>query len=85
MKYEVLIGFDTKEKRFEAGDILDEGDIPKKSKSWLVKENIIVKIDAKYKAKKLEEAEAEAKLVRARDEKGHFIADNPDTENYEKC
>ena len=52
---------------FEIGDIVDEKDIPKKSKKWLVDQGIIVKED----------------LVRARNEKGHFIADDPSTEENE--
>ena len=58
MKYEVLTGFDTKDERFEAGDIIEEKNIPSKSKGWLLKSNIIIKCDAKYQEKKLAELNA---------------------------
>jgi 5-formaminoimidazole-4-carboxamide-1-beta-D-ribofuranosyl 5'-monophosphate synthetase len=65
--YVVEIEFMVKDDVFEIGDIVDEKDIPKKSKKWLVDQGIIVKED----------------LVRARNEKGHFIADDPSTEENE--
>jgi 5-formaminoimidazole-4-carboxamide-1-beta-D-ribofuranosyl 5'-monophosphate synthetase len=67
MMYVVEIEFMVKDDVFEIGDIVDEKDIPKKSKKWLVDQGIIVKED----------------LVRARNEKGHFIADDPSTEENE--
>lgn len=67
MKYVVEIEFMVKDDVFEIGDVVDEKDIPKKSKKWLVDQGIIVKED----------------LVRARNEKGHFIADDPSTEENE--
>ena len=67
MKYKVEIEFMVKDDVFEIGDIVDEKDIPKKSKKWLVDQGIIVKED----------------LVRARNNKGHFIADDPSTEENE--
>ena len=67
MKYSVQIEFMVKDDVFEIGDIVDEKDIPKKSKKWLVDQGIIVKED----------------LVRARNNKGHFIADDPSTEENE--
>ena len=67
MKYVVEIEFMVKDDVFEIGDVVDEKDIPKKSKKWLVDQGIIVKED----------------LVRARNEKGHFIADAPSTEENE--
>ena len=65
--YVVEIEFMVKDDVFEIGDVVDEKDIPKKSKKWLVDQGIIVKED----------------LVRARNEKGHFIADDPSTEENE--
>ena len=65
--YVVEIEFMVKDDVFEIGDIVDEKDIPKKSKKWLVDQGIIVKED----------------LVRARNKKGHFIADDPSTEENE--
>lgn len=67
-KYEVLNGFDTKDERFEKGDIIDENKLPKKYK-WLVEQGIIQKHDENK--------------VRARNEKGHYIADDPKTEKNE--
>ena len=67
MMYVVEIEFMVKDDVFEIGDVVDEKDIPKKSKKWLVDQGIIVKED----------------LVRARNEKGHFIADDPSTEENE--
>ena len=43
-KYEVLNGFDTKDERFEKGDVIDENKLPKKYK-WLVEQGIIQKHD----------------------------------------
>ena len=74
MKYEVLVGFDTKNKRYEVGDIIEENNIPKKSKSWLTKENIVIKIDAKYEAKKLEKELAKARKGK-RKKVGGFTVD----------
>ena len=65
--YVVEIEFMVKDDVFEIGDIDDEKDIPKKSKKWLGDQGIIVKED----------------LVRARNKKGHFIADDPSTEENE--
>lgn len=54
MKWIVNIGFITDKKSFEVGDILDESQVPKKSKKWLVEQNIIEKYD-ENKFKKEEE------------------------------
>ena len=67
-KYEVLNGFDTKDERFEKGDVIDENKLPKKYK-WLVEQGFIQKPDENK--------------VRARNEKGHYIADDPKTEKNE--
>tara|TARA_R100000458_G_C8231913_1_gene213378 strand:- start:805 stop:1038 length:234 start_codon:yes stop_codon:yes gene_type:complete len=71
MKYEVLIGFMVKEDIFEVGDIITESQIPKKSKKLLLDQKVIEKFD-ENKGK-----------VRARNEKGHYIADDPNTEENE--
>jgi hypothetical protein len=70
MKYEVKIGFMAKDEVYEIGDILEEKDIPKKSKKWLIDQSIIVKEDLASKS-------------RARNSKGHFIADDPSTKENE--
>tara|TARA_R100000781_G_scaffold26852_4_gene19948 strand:- start:2580 stop:2816 length:237 start_codon:yes stop_codon:yes gene_type:complete len=73
MKYEVLIGFMVKDDIFEVGDVLNEDQIPKKSKKLLIEQGVIAKVVENKK--------------RARNEKGHFIADDPSTEvneAYEK-
>ena len=43
MKYEVMSGFETKEKRYEAGEVIDESVIPSKSKKWLIEQGIVIK------------------------------------------
>jgi len=67
-KYEVLIGFDTKDKRFELGEVIEENKLPKKFK-WLVEQSIIEKHDENK--------------VRARNKKGRYVADDPDTPENE--
>ena len=64
MKYEITSGLDVGKKRFEAGDIVTKQELGKSFK-WLVEQGIVVD---------------EKEMKRARDEKGHFIKDNPDTE-----
>ena len=83
MKYEVMVGFDTDKKRFEAGDILDEKDIPSKSKKWMVEQGIIEKKTEADLKKEAEKKMEELNMVRARNEKGHYIADDPNTEENE--
>ena len=73
MKLKVNIGFDVKDEHLEAGSIIEDNVIPKKSLKWLKEQNIVEKYDEKK----------EKELIRARDEKGHFIADNPNTEENE--
>jgi hypothetical protein len=73
MKYEVLIGFMVKDDIFEIGDIINEDQLPKKSKKLLIEQGVVAKVEENRK--------------RARNEKGHFIADDPNTEvneAYEK-
>tara|TARA_Y100000590_G_scaffold421068_1_gene524370 strand:- start:170 stop:439 length:270 start_codon:yes stop_codon:yes gene_type:complete len=80
MKYLVVIGFVNQNREFKVGELLDEKDIPKKSKKWLLEQGIIVK-KTQAELKKEQEAVMESmNKVRARNEKGHFIPDNPDTE-----
>ena len=57
----------------EAGSIIEDNVIPKKSLKWLKEQNIVEKYDEKK----------EKELIRARDEKVHFIADDPNTEKNE--
>lgn len=80
MKYKVEIGFMVGDSQFEEGQLLEEKDIPKKSKKWIIEQGIIVK---KSEADLLKEANEKAGKTRARNEKGHFIADNPNTDEDE--
>ena len=64
MKYEITSGLDVGKKRFEAGNIFTIHEFAN-TFIWLVEQGIVVD---------------EKEMKRARDEKGHFIADNPDTE-----
>ena len=83
MKYLVVIGFVTGNKEFAVGNLLEEKDIPSKSKKWLLEQGIIEK-KTQADLKKEQEAVMESmNKVRARNEKGHFIKDNPDTEENE--
>ena len=83
--YIVKSGIDIKETRWEAGDHIDEKDIPKKSKKWLLDQGII----AKQTKEEFVEEEVKKDLtdeenkVRAMNSKGHFIADDPDTPENE--
>ena len=69
-KYEVVNGFDTKDKRYEIGDLVEENNLPKKYK-WLIDQGII------------KEHDPNENKVRARNDKGHYIADDPKTEKNE--
>mgnify|MGYP003154961521 CR=1 FL=1 len=73
MKLKVNIGFDIKDDHIEAGSIVEDNLIPKKSLKWLKDQNIVEKYDEKK----------EKELIRARNEKGHFIADDPNTKENE--
>ena len=68
---EVLIGFETKEKRYEVGDILKKEDLKAKDFSELKKMGVI------------EKADLNKTMKRARNDKGHFIADDPNTPENE--
>ena len=45
MMYEVLIGFDYKDQRFEIGDLLKKEDIPNKTFTQLGKMGVIEKVN----------------------------------------
>ena len=77
--YEVVNGITVGDKYFAEGEIIDNKKVPHKSIKWLLEQGLLIKIDKAYKEKKL----AEASKVRARDDKGHFIADDPSTEKNE--
>ena len=62
------------DKQYEEGDIIE--DVPTKSVKWLKKQGLIEEV------KGLGQAEALQKK-RARNSKGHFIADDPTTEKNE--
>ena len=79
MKYLVMIGFITGNKEYVEGQFLEEKDIPKKSKTWLIKQGIIVKKTPAELKKEQEVLMESLNMKRARNEKGHFVADNPDT------
>ena len=66
MKYEVMSGFETKEKRYEAGEVIDESVIPSKSKKWLIEQGIVIKY-------------IENKKKRAMNEDGSFKKDDKST------
>ena len=59
MKLRVNIGFDIKDDHIEAGSIVEDNLIPKKSLKWLKDQNIVEKYDEKK----------EKELIRARNEK----------------
>mgnify|MGYP006000581455 FL=1 len=67
MKYMITSGLDVGKKRYEAGDIVTKQELGKSFK-WLAEQGIVVD---------------EKEMERARNEKGHFIADNPDTDKNE--
>ncbi len=77
--YEVVNGITVGDKYFAQGEIIDNKKVPQKSIKWLLEQGLLIKIDKAYKEKKL----AESTKVRARDDKGHFIADDPSTEKNE--
>ena len=77
--YEVINGITVKDKYFAEGEFIEAKDIPQKSIKWLIEQGTLVKITKAEKEKKLQEASK----VRARNDKGHFIADDPNTEENE--
>ena len=77
--YEVMNGITVKDKYFAEGEFIDGKGIPQKSIKWLIEQGTLVKITKAEKEKKLQETSK----VRARNDKGHFIADDPNTEENE--
>jgi hypothetical protein len=77
--YEVMNGITVKDKYFAEGEFIDGKGIPQKSIKWLIEQGTLVKITKAEKEKKLQESSK----VRARNDKGHFIADDPNTEENE--
>lgn len=69
--FEVLIGFDTKEKRYEVGDIVKQEELKSKEIKDLKKMGVI------------EKADLNKTMKRARNDKGHYIADDPNTPENE--
>ena len=67
MSYIVMSGIDVKDKRIEAGTKVNKSDLGKSFK-WLLEQGII--LDVKD-------------VERARNEKGHFVADDPETPENE--
>ena len=85
MKYKVNIGFMTEKNEHEVGELLDEKDVPSKSKKWMLEQGIIEKKSEADLKKEAEEKieELNEKRVRARNDKGHYIADDPSTPENE--
>ena len=77
--YEVMNGITVKDKYFAEGEFIDGKGIPQKSIKWLIEQGTLVKITKAEKEKKFQEATK----VRARNEKGQFIAADPNTEENE--
>ena len=69
--YEVKIGFDHKDKRYEIGDIIKKEGFS--NKTWKELKDMGV----------IEKADLNKNLKRARNDKGHFIADDPNTPENE--
>ena len=69
--FEVLIGFDTKEKRYEVGDIVKQEELKSKELKDLKKMGVI------------EKADLNKTMKRARNDKGYYIADDPNTPENE--
>ena len=53
--YELKQDLHIKDKVLKAGDIVEAKAIPKQSLSWLLEQQIIVKVDRRYKENKLQE------------------------------
>jgi hypothetical protein len=53
--YELKQDLHIKDKVLKAGDIVEAKAIPKQSLSWLLEQEIIVKVDRRYKENKLQE------------------------------
>tara|TARA_R100001244_G_scaffold132258_1_gene107770 strand:- start:557 stop:805 length:249 start_codon:yes stop_codon:yes gene_type:complete len=76
MKIEILMGSNypdgEKDIRVEEGDVIE---VPDKIAKSLIKNNAAIKFDSKIDKRTTKK--------RARNEKGHYIADNPETEDDE--
>tara|TARA_R110002020_G_scaffold373610_2_gene585124 strand:+ start:351 stop:524 length:174 start_codon:yes stop_codon:yes gene_type:complete len=57
MKYLVKTSIYVDDKEIKAGSVIDDNAIPKKSKKWLLEQNIIEKSDGQTKPTKIEEEE----------------------------
>jgi len=66
--YEIKQSLMTNGKIIEAGSIVDDKAIPKTSIQWLLDQAIIVKVDKKYKEKKLQEIAEAKKQAEAEEE-----------------
>tara|TARA_R100001463_G_scaffold89215_1_gene143937 strand:- start:1278 stop:1478 length:201 start_codon:yes stop_codon:yes gene_type:complete len=55
MMYELKQDLHIDDKVLKAGDIIEQKSIPKQSLSWLLEQEIIVKVDRRYKENKLQE------------------------------
>ena len=69
--FEVKIGFDHKDKRYEVCDLIQKDGFS--NKTWKELKDMSV----------IEKADLNENLKRARNEKGHFIADDPNTPENE--
>ena len=67
MSYIVMSGIDVKDKRIEAGTKVTKQDLGKSFK-WLLEQGIVID---------------EKDMERARNDKGHFVADDPETPENE--
>ena len=67
MSYIVMSGIDVGKKRFEAGKKVTKQDLGKSLK-WLLEQGIVID---------------EKDMERARNDKGHFVADDPETPENE--
>jgi hypothetical protein len=67
MSYIIMSGIDVGKKRYEAGSKVTKQDLGKSFK-WLNEQGIVID---------------EKDLERARNDKGHFVADDPDTPENE--
>jgi orotate phosphoribosyltransferase-like protein len=57
MKFLIKKGIMIEDKELQAGTLVEENQIPKKSKKWLLEQNIIEKSDGQTKPTKIEEEE----------------------------
>ena len=69
--FEVKIGFDHKDKRYEIGDLIQKDGFSNKTWKELKDMGVVAKADLNEN------------LKRARNNKGHFIADDPNTPENE--